>query len=294
MAWPSTRGISCQHRKTLNPVLRQKLGFMHMDEHTLRKALSNIPLGGLRYLEKTGSTNDVALAWAADGAPDLALVFAGEQTAGRGRGSHSWFTAPGAALTFSLVFRPIPGEEQATSLYSALGALAVCEVLAAQGFHPEIKWPNDVLLSRRKVCGVLAESIWTGEIVDSLVLGIGLNIKPEALPPPDQLDFPATCLESEAPLPRQNVESFEPVNLLQQILQAVRYWRVMMTSTVFVHTWERRLAFRGEQVEIWTEGQVGRTGQVDGLEQDGRLRLLSPRGHAFSVQFGEVHLRPVV
>jgi BirA family transcriptional regulator, biotin operon repressor / biotin---[acetyl-CoA-carboxylase] ligase len=265
-----------------------------MDENTLRKALSNIPVGGLRYFEKTGSTNDVALAWAADGALDLTLVVAGEQTAGRGRGGHSWYTAPGAALAFSLIFRPLPGEEHTIPLFSALGALAVCEVLAAQGFHPEIKWPNDVLLSRRKVCGVLAESIWTGAKVDSLVLGIGLNIKPEALPPPDQLDFPATCLEAEAPLPRQNVESFEQVILLQQILQAVRYWRVMMTSSVFIHTWERRLAFRGEQVEVWMEGQAGRKGQVDGLEQDGRLRLLSPKGHAFSVQFGEVHLRPVV
>jgi BirA family biotin operon repressor/biotin-[acetyl-CoA-carboxylase] ligase len=267
---------------------------MHMDEQTLRKALSNIPLGGLRYLEKTGSTNDVALAWAADGAPDLALVVAGEQTAGRGRGSHSWFTAPGAALAFSLVIRPLPGEEQVTPLFSALGALAVCEVLGALGFHPEIKWPNDVLLSRRKVCGVLAESIWTGAKVDSLILGIGLNIKPEALPPPDQLDFPATCLEAEMPISRHNVEYFDQVVLIQQILQAVRYWRVMMTSTVFIHTWERRLAFRGEKVEIWAEGQASRKGQVDGLEQDGRLRLLSPQGHVFSVQFGEVHLRPVV
>ena len=166
-----------------------------MDEQTLRKALSNIPLGGLRYLEKTGSTNDVALAWAADGAPDLALVIAGEQTAGRGRGNHTWFTAPRAALAFSLIFRPLPAEELVTPLFSVLGALAVCEVLAVQGFHPEIKWPNDVLLSRKKVCGVLAESIWAGTKVDSLVLGIGLNITHEALPPPDQLDFPATCLE---------------------------------------------------------------------------------------------------
>ena len=265
-----------------------------MDEQTLRKALSNIPLGGLRYLEKTGSTNDVALAWAADGAPDLTLVVAGEQTAGRGRGSHGWFTAPGTSLAFSLIFRPLPAEEQVTPLFSALGALAVCEVLAVQGFHPEIKWPNDVLLSRKKVCGVLAESIWAGEKVDSLVLGIGLNITPEALPAPDQLDFPATCLEAELPFPRQDSGSLEQVILLQQIIQAVRYWRVLLTSSVFIHSWERHLAFRGEQVEIWTTGQASRKGQLDGLEQDGRLRLLTPQGRPFSVQFGEVHLRPVV
>ena len=265
-----------------------------MDEHNLRKALSNFPLGGLRYFENTGSTNDIALAWAAAGAPDLALVVAGEQTAGRGRGNHSWFTAPGAALAFSLIFRPSPGEMQSIPLFSALGALAVCEILAAQGLHPEIKWPNDVLLNRRKVCGILAESVWTGEKVDSLVLGIGLNIKPAALPPPDQLNFPATCLESELPPPWQIIPAFEQVILLQQLLQALRYWRTLIATNLFLHTWERRLAFRGEQVEIWADGQALRKGQVDGLEPDGSLRLLSPQGLAFTVQFGEVHLRPVV
>ncbi len=259
-----------------------------MEERTLQKTLSNIPLGGLRYFEQTGSTNDVALAWAAASAPDLALVIAGQQTAGRGRGNHSWFTPPGAALAFSLVLRPLPGEEQSIPLFSALGALAVCEVLAAQGLHPEIKWPNDVLLKRKKVSGILAESVWMGAQVDSIVLGVGLNIKPEALPPPEQLTFPATCLEAEFPPPRHAVELLEQAMLLQQIIQAVRYWRSMLSTNIFLHGWERRLAFRGEQVEIWVDGQVARKGQVDGLEPDGSLRLISPQGQVFTVQFGEV------
>jgi biotin-(acetyl-CoA carboxylase) ligase len=82
--------------------------------------------------------------------------------------------------------------------------------------------------------------------------------------------------------------------LLQQILQAVRYWRTMLGANIFLHTWERRLAFRGEQVDIWVDGQAVRKGQVDGLEPDGSLRLISPQGQIFAVQFGEVHLRPVV
>ena len=170
-----------------------------MDERSLRKSLSSMPLGGLRYFKQIGSTNDVALAWAAADAPDLALVYAEQQTAGRGRGSHRWFTPPGAALAFSLVLRPLPDEQSSLTLFSALGALAVCEVLEAQGLRPEIKWPNDVLLNRRKVCGILAESVWMGDKLDSLVLGIGMNIKPEAVPPADQLNFPATCLELELP-----------------------------------------------------------------------------------------------
>jgi BirA family biotin operon repressor/biotin-[acetyl-CoA-carboxylase] ligase len=168
-----------------------------MDERTLRKTLSDILLGGLRTFEQIGSTNDVALAWAADGAPDLALVCAEEQTSGRGRGDRRWFTSPGTALAFSLVLRPLTCEEQSVPLFSGLGAVAVCEALEMRGLHPEIKWPNDVLLNRRKVCGVLVEAVWMGDKVDCIVLGIGVNVKPEAIPPSDQLNFPATSIEAE-------------------------------------------------------------------------------------------------
>ncbi|MGA2490645.1 MAG: biotin--[acetyl-CoA-carboxylase] ligase [Anaerolineales bacterium] len=265
-----------------------------MDERTLRKTLSNIPLGGLRYFEQTGSTNDIALAWAAAGAPDLALVYAEEQTAGRGRGSRRWFTPPGSALAFSLVLRPLPGEAQSPSLFSALGALAVCEVLAAQGLQPEIKWPNDVLLNRRKVCGILVELVWLGDKMESIVLGVGLNIKIEAIPPPDQLNFPATCLEAELLSSQHAVQPVERTALLRQILQSMLHWRSLLASHLFLHTLERRLAFRGELVEILADGQAIRSGRVDGLEPDGSLCLLSPQGQIFLVQFGEVQLRPVV
>jgi BirA family biotin operon repressor/biotin-[acetyl-CoA-carboxylase] ligase len=267
-----------------------------MNEHILRKTLSDIPLGSLRYFEQTGSTNDVALAWAAAGAPDLALVYAEEQTAGRGRGNRRWFTPPGAALAFSLVLRPLPSEEQSVALFSALGALAVCEALAALGLPPEIKWPNDVLLNRRKVCGILAESVWTGEKVDSIVLGIGVNIKAEAVPPPDQLNFPATYLEAELALqePQGVSSTSDRPALLRGILQAMLYWRDLMVTDIFRHAWESRLAFRGEQVEVWGRGQAVGVGQVDGLEEDGSLRLRSPQGEVFKIPFGEIHLRPVV
>ena len=266
-----------------------------MDERSLRKTLSEIPLGGLRYFRQTGSTNDVALAWAAAGAPDLALVCAEEQTAGRGRGDRRWFTPPGAALAFSLVLRPRPGE-QTVPLFSALGALAVCTALEALGLQPEIKWPNDVLLNRRKVCGILAESVWTGERVDSIVLGIGVNIKAEAVPPPDQLNFPATYLEVELALHKsQEVESSsDRLALLRGILQGILYWRNLMATRDFLQAWESRLAFHGEQVEVGGLGQEARVGRVDGLDEDGSLRLFSPQGDVFKVAIGEIHLRLVV
>jgi BirA family biotin operon repressor/biotin-[acetyl-CoA-carboxylase] ligase len=259
-----------------------------MDEQTLRKVLSDIPLGGLRVFDQLGSTNDAALAWAADGAPDLAMVYADEQKSGRGRLDRRWFTPPGAALAFSLVNRPTTEEEQSVPIFSGLGAIAVCEALGMRGLRPEIKWPNDVLLDRHKVCGVLAEAVWMGEKVDCIILGIGVNVNPESVPSSDQLNFPATCIETVLG------KSVDRLPLLRDILQALLYWRSLLTKDVFPTAWDKYLAFRGEQVEIRSEAGATRTGLVKGLERDGGLRLRSGDGQDFTVQFGEVQLRPLM
>ncbi len=219
-----------------------------MDEQALRNILSDIPLGGLRVFEQVGSTNDSALAWAADGAPDLSMVFADEQKSGRGRGKRRWFTAPGSALAFSLVNRPSTSEEQSIPLFSGLGAIAVCEALGMRGLHPEIKWPNDVLLDRRKVCGILAEAVWLGDKVDCIILGIGVNVNPAAVPQSEQLNFPATSIETVLG------RGVDRLPLLRDILQALLYWRSLLTKDVFPAAWNKYLAFCGEQVEIQSEG----------------------------------------
>jgi BirA family biotin operon repressor/biotin-[acetyl-CoA-carboxylase] ligase len=267
-----------------------------MDENTLRQSLSDIPLGGLRYFSQTGSTNTVALEWAAAGAPDLAMVYAEEQTAGHGRADRRWYTPAGVALAFSLVMRPLPGEAQSVARFTALGALAVCEAIGAQGLVPEIKWPNDVLINRRKVCGILCESVWTGGVLESIVLGIGINVLQDAVPPAEQLNFPATSLDVEAT--EQGAQVVARITdrpaLLRQIMQAMLYWRGLVGRDIFLHAWENHLAFLGEQVEIKGSAQEDLIGQIKGLNPDGSLRLQSPNGTINAVQFGEVHLRPVV
>jgi BirA family transcriptional regulator, biotin operon repressor / biotin---[acetyl-CoA-carboxylase] ligase len=262
-----------------------------MDEHSLRKILADLPLGEMHFFEQVGSTNDVALAWATEAAPDWSLVVADEQTAGRGRGRRNWFTPPGAALAFSLVLRPQPSELNLIPLFSAVGALAVSCTLESIGFKPQIKWPNDILLRRRKVSGVLAESVWTGEQVDSVVLGIGLNIRPSAVPSTAELRYPATCLEIERS--SESPQEFDREKLLHIILQKIVGVRPQLGSEDFLRAWQDRLAFVGEPVEVWGEDQPARAGKVLGLEPDGSLRLLSPSGESFSVHFGEIHLRPL-
>ena len=134
-----------------------------MDETGLREALKGLPIPDLRYLPVTGSTNDDAMAWLAEGAPDGALVIADQQTRGRGRLNRSWHTPPGAALAFSLILRPTEEEASHLAQFTALPSLALVDVLGGHyGLPVEIKWPNDVLLRRKKAAGVLNEVSWAG------------------------------------------------------------------------------------------------------------------------------------
>ncbi|MEJ5226089.1 MAG: biotin--[acetyl-CoA-carboxylase] ligase, partial [Anaerolineales bacterium] len=214
-----------------------------MKESDLRHLLSSLPLGGLRYFDSVGSTNDEALAWAAQGAPDLALVAADEQTRGRGRMGRAWLTPPGAALAFSLVLRPHGAEMSDIALMSGLGALALCDVLETHGLAAQIKWPNDVLVNRRKLAGILVEAVWMGERVESVVLGMGVNVLPEAAPPDDQVLFPATSVAGAG-------AAVDRWALLRDILAALVRRRAELGQPGFIADWARRLAFSGEPVQV--------------------------------------------
>ena len=259
-----------------------------MNEADIIQSLHDLPLGGLRFFDQTGSTNDVALAWAADGAPDLSLVCAEEQTAARGRGSHRWFSPSDSALSFSLIFHPLLKEKLFIQLFSGLGALGVCEALQSYGLDAQIKWPNDVLLRSAKVCGVLAEAIWMGDEIDTVVLGVGVNVTPPSVPLLDQLDYPATCIEAHT------TTSVDRPKLLRDILVSLLLWRDQLTSSQFLIEWEKRLAFRGETVRVMQGNGYSVTGTLVGLEPDGSLRLFPEGGDPIIVTFGEAHLRLVV
>jgi len=253
----------------------------------LTSALAGLRLGEVRFLQETGSTNADALEWAEAGAPDFSLVAADRQTAGRGRLDRRWVTNPGAALAFSLVIRPDPGELSHLVLFSPWAALGVSRALEALGLHPEIKWPNDVLLGRRKVSGILLESRWQGQELGSLVVGVGINVAPSSVPPPEALLFPADCVENVLGHP------VDRGSLLREVLAALLDSRPGVGSPAFLEEWEKRLAFRNEWVTIAAPGGSGRTGKLLGLDPDGSLRLVDTRGSLFSVQAGEVSLRPM-
>lgn len=258
-----------------------------MNQNDLKKSLSKLELGDIRYFESIGSTNDEALAWAAADAPDLSLVIADEQTAGRGRLDRKWFTPKGTALAFSLILRPTEEEKPHLSRTVGLAGLAVAESLRTRGLNAQIKWPNDVLIGGRKVCGILVESVWSGEDVDCVVAGIGVNVLKEAVPPAEDLLFPATSLEDELGQPPKRVE------VLSEMLANFLSLRQGLTNEDFITQWQELLAFRNETVQVETGNTRPISGKISGLDTDGSLRMLNEHGEIVTVRFGDVRLRPL-
>ena len=257
-----------------------------MNQNELKKTLSKVPLGDVRYFDSVGSTNTEALAWATSDAKDLSVVIADEQTAGRGRLDRKWFTPKGTALAFSLILRLRAEEKPYLTRMVGLAALAVVDALQTRGLIAQIKWPNDVLLNGRKVAGILVESVWSGEEVDCLVIGIGINILKDAVPSAELLQFPATSLEESL---GPDVEREE---ILHDILAGIIALRPHIGSDSFIASWEKALAFRGEQVQVQEGNGNQITGRLLGLEYDGSLRLSDEQSNSLTVRFGDVRLRP--
>ncbi|HEX3644049.1 MAG TPA: biotin--[acetyl-CoA-carboxylase] ligase [Vicinamibacterales bacterium] len=153
------------------------------------------------FFETIGSTNDEAAKQSAAGgrSAEGLVVVADEQTAGRGRRGHAWFSPAGSGLYVSVVLAPAtattdPG--RATTLLTLAAGVALAEgIEQAAGLRIDLKWPNDLLVCRRKLGGILAESSGSGDRSDTVVVGYGINVRPTAFPP--ELRDRATSLESE-------------------------------------------------------------------------------------------------
>jgi BirA family transcriptional regulator, biotin operon repressor / biotin---[acetyl-CoA-carboxylase] ligase len=149
--------------------------------------------GQLHHFYKIGSTNTAAMAAAAQGAAEGSVFLAEEQTAGRGRGAHTWQSARSAGIYCSVVLRPPlpPSEALVLSLAAGLAVRAAIEQVNER-VSVDLKWPNDVLIRGRKVCGILTEMNAEATRVRYVVIGIGMNINQASFP--KEIESEATSL----------------------------------------------------------------------------------------------------
>lgn len=259
------------------------------DQTRFFDALKNISCGREScWLESTGSTNDDAFAAAEAGASDFTVIAAGQQTNGRGRMQRTWVMTPGSSLAMSVLLRPTPEETGWLNLFSPLAGLAVCEALrTGYGLPAEVKWPNDVLLGRKKFCGVLCETRWSGEKLLGPVLGIGVNILHGSVPDIPGKPYPATCIEDAAGV---RLDRFE---LIAGILEQCILLRPLLGTQAFIDLWQERLAYRGEEVQLVCPEQEPIRAVVNGIDPEGCLAVTRRDGTTDHILAGEISLRPV-
>lgn len=232
-------------------------------------------------LEETGSTNDDARQLAMEGAPAGTVVAAETQSAGRGRRGSQWVSPPGRNLMCSVILRPAFALEHWPRLTHAT-AIAIAEALEDCGLKPQIKWPNDIYLSGRKVCGILLETAGNAQGM-FVVIGFGLNVNLRAEEFPDELAATATSLFIETE------RIWDRDELLRSIL-AHLLARVELVETNFTHLLamaEARSFLRGHRVSLRINDTEER-GLVHGLSPNGGLLFEGPDGQVREILTADV------
>ena len=254
--------------------------------HDLTPYLQPLGLNAWRYYSVVDSTNDLALAWVREGALDWSLVLADAQTAGRGRSGRPWVTEPGGSLAFSLILRPSSAMRAYFTRFTALAALGLSRALSGWGLQATIKWPNDILLMGKKVAGVLVEADWQSDQVEAVVIGLGVNVSSESIPPTAALRYPATAVETVLG------DSIDRWALLSATLWAMRNYQEILTEDAFIETWNAQLAFRGDWVWFRSNHQEPHRMRIVGINPEGGLSIEYHNGDRVDVTHGEILMSP--
>jgi len=228
----------------------------------------------LHHFYKLGSTNTAAMAAAVGGAPEGSVFLAEEQTAGRGRGANSWQSARSTGIYCSIVLRPAlpPSEVLVLSLATGLAVSSAIRQMDAR-VQPDLKWPNDVLIDRKKVCGILTEMNAEATHVRHIVAGIGINVNQATFP--EELQATSLRLATGCEWSR--------VGLVAALLKSLHLeYRQLMENLDARESILRRFAensswAHGKRVRIEENGAVFE-GTTEGLDPRGFLQVQTAHG----------------
>jgi BirA family biotin operon repressor/biotin-[acetyl-CoA-carboxylase] ligase len=233
--------------------------------------------------ENVTSTNDLCHAWAQGGAPEGAVVVAETQSKGRGRLGRHWYLAKGKGLTFSVLLRPqLPPNR--LSLLTLASAVGVSLALEEEGAEPGIKWPNDVELKGRKVCGILTEAQTDPDRLQYAVVGLGINVNAETV------DFPTEIQDRAIGLSEALGHSVHRAAFFKKVLkhlQEAHGWLVSGKADRLLKEWRLRSTVLGRQVKI-RQGERTLFGHALDVDDQGALLVRTDWGFTEAVTVGDV------
>ncbi len=228
----------------------------------------------LHHFYKIGSTNTAAMAAAADGAPEGSVFLAEEQTAGRGRGANAWQSPRSTGIYCSAILRPSlpPSEVLILSLAAGLAVQAAIQQVDSR-INPDLKWPNDLLIDGKKICGILTEMNAEATRVRYIVVGVGINVNQASFPK----ELPAISLRLVTG------SEWSRVELVGALLKSLdREYRELVNNTDARESILQRFArnsswVSGKKVRIDENGSAFE-GTTEGLDSRGFLQVRTPHG----------------
>jgi BirA family biotin operon repressor/biotin-[acetyl-CoA-carboxylase] ligase len=236
----------------------------------------------IRYEESIDSTNALAYRLALADTREGACVVAETQNAGKGRLQREWFSPYATNIYLSVILRP---GIHPSSVYpiTFLSSLAVHDTLLQLDLKPALKWPNDVLVDGKKICGTLLELSTEADLVRFVIVGIGFNVNMRRDQMPDELRSKATSLALETKI------IYERARVCGMILNNLETYYDLLRKdgpANLVRTWEEKAEIRGRYLEVAQQGEVFK-GIAQGVGDDGAL-LLSDHGKVHRIIAGDV------
>ncbi|HOG11935.1 MAG: biotin--[acetyl-CoA-carboxylase] ligase [Smithellaceae bacterium] len=257
---------------------------MPLNQSSLKQSLAGRFIGHtLYYYEEIGSTNDEVFRLGMQGAPEGTAVIAERQSAGKGRMQRTWHSPPGANIYTSILLRPrfSPGLAPQISLAAGVAVAKTLEPYCPGRVF--LKWPNDVQIGGKKVCGILTQMRTAGDAVDFVVAGIGVNVNWKRKEFPEDIRGIATSLSMEA---GREISRLELIILLYENL-AKCYRELAQKGFAPVRKqWLERTAMLGKPVSVQFGKETIRGEAVD-LDEDGSLVLLAEGQKMVKVAAGD-------
>ena len=255
---------------------------------TILPHLHNARPGRLICMDTIGSTNDAAKTLAIHGGEDGTAIVANEQTGGRGRLGRSFASPKGKGIYLTMLYRPALTPAQALEL-TACAAVAVCAGIEnAAGVRPGIKWPNDIVLHRRKLCGILTEMAVEGETgsLQYIIIGIGINVNhsPDDFPP-DVKDIAISLRQALGSPVQRGPLCAAVINAMDDCL--IRW---LAGDGSLRDEYRHRCLTVGQQVLLLQNGRTTEA-RAEDLDDDLALIVRFPDGHRETVSSGEVSVR---
>lgn len=245
-----------------------------------RAVLASTRFSDVRWHGETDSTNREALDLARAGAPEGVVVVADHQTAGRGRLGRKWEAPPGSSLLCSVLLRPSLLPDQVALVAMVLAISASDAVSEVAGFRPELKWPNDLVVTQggrgtRKLGGILSEVVLSGGVVDAVVVGLGLNLNWPS-PLPEHLSAIAVSADEVAG------RALDRVALLVRLLQRLEEHYGLLLEGGGGHAalvnYRRQCATLRKRVRVTLAGEVV-VGRAVDITDEGHL-VVAPDGES--------------